>query len=476
MKVLDAAGMAVFERRRVGLVLTPVLFAVTWFAPLGLEPRAQHLAAVFVAVIVAWVTEVVPISVTALLIGPLMVLVGVTDSKSAFAPYADPLIFLFIGGFFIARAMMRHGLDRRIARNIMQLRVVRGSPVRMRMAFMLTAVVLSMWISNTATSAILIPILLGTLPQDDDRNAGSVLAIAYAASVGGMGTLIGSPPNFITVRFLEQQTGVQIDFLQWMGIGVPAALVLVVIIGFVMQWLAPPPPTEASVDAVSAPWTRGEKVTAFCFGLAVAGWTIPGIMRAVGAPHADAVARALPIGGVAILAAAPLFFVRDEDDETPVLPWNDAVQIDWGLILLFGGGLSLGAQMFETGLAAEIGQWFLRVTGIESLWGLTAALVVFTVFFTEACSNTASSNMIVPLAIAAAVELDVSPIPPALGVGLAASCAFMLPIATGPNAVAYGTGLIQLPYMMRIGFVLNIVAVLSLLAVLFALSNFYGWS
>ncbi len=459
-----------------GLVLTPALFLLAWFAPLGLEPRAQRLAAIFSAVIVAWVTEVVPISVTALLIGPAMILVGVTDSHAAFAPYADPLIFLFIGGFFIARAMMRHGLDRRIARTIMQLRFVHGSPVRMRMAFMLTAVVLSMWISNTATSAILIPILIGTLPEDDDHNPGSVLAIAYAASVGGMGTLIGSPPNFITVRFLEQQTGAQIDFLQWMGIGAPAALVLVVIIGFVLQWLAPPPPAESTVALVETPWTRGEKVTAFCFGLAVTGWTVPGIMRAVGAPNAEAVASALPIGGVAILAAAPLFLILDDDEATPVLPWHDAVQIDWGLILLFGGGLSLGAQMFETGLAGEISQWFLGVTGIDSLWGLTAALIVFTVFFTEACSNTASSNMIVPLAIAAASELGVSPIAPALGVGLAASCAFMLPIATGPNAVAYGTGLIELPHMMRVGFVLNIVAVLSLLAVLFALSTLYGWT
>ncbi|UCH28742.1 MAG: SLC13/DASS family transporter [Myxococcales bacterium] len=467
--------MGVFERRKVGLILTPALFVVTWFAPLGLEPRQQHLAAVFAAVIVAWVTEVMPISVTALLIAPAMIVVGVTDSRSAFAHYADPLIFLFIGGFFIARAMMRHGLDRRIARSLMSFRLVRGSPIRIRMAFMMTAIVLSMWISNTATAAILIPILLGTLPEEDDTSPGSVLAIAYAASVGGMGTLIGSPPNFITVRFLQEQAGVDFDFVQWMGIGMPAALVLVVVIGFVLQWLAPPPPAETTVTVVTSPWSWGEKVTAACFGLAVAGWTIPGIMRAVGAPHAAEVAKALPIGAVAILAAAPLFLFRDEDGKTPVLPWHDAARIDWGLILLFGGGLSLGAQMFETGLAAEISQWFLHVTGISSLWGLTAALIVFTVFFTEACSNTASSNMIVPLAIAAAVELDVSPLPPALAVGLAASCAFMLPIATGPNAVAYGTGLIELPHMMRIGFLLNIVAALTLLAVLYALSIFHGW-
>jgi sodium-dependent dicarboxylate transporter 2/3/5 len=468
--------MGGLNRRNVGLVLAPGLFLVAWFAPFGLEPRAQRLAAVFAAVIVAWVTEVVPISVTALLIAPAMIATGVTESRTAFAPYADPLIFLFIGGFFIARAMTRHGLDRRMARSLMSFPLVRGSSVRIRMAFMLSAVVLSMWISNTATAAILIPILVGTLPDEDDYAPGGVLAIAYAASVGGMGTLIGTPPNFITVRFLQEQADVSFDFVQWMGIGVPTALALVVVIGFVLQWLAPPPPAEANVSIVSSPWSRGELVTAVCFGLAVVGWTVPGIMRALGAPYADEVARALPIGAVAIFAAAPLFFVLDTDGKTPVLPWHDAARIDWGLILLFGGGLSLGAQMFDTGLAAEIGRWFLSVTGITSLWGLTAALIAFTVFFTEACSNTASSNMIVPLAIAAAVELGVSPLPPALAVGLAASCAFMLPIATGPNAVAYGTGLIHLPNMMRIGVVLNIVAALTLLAVLFGLAHFYGWA
>lgn len=468
--------MGNFERRTVGLVLTPTLFVAFWFAPLGLEPQAQRLAAVFVAVLVAWVTEMVPIYVTALLIGPVMVVVGVTDSKTAFAPYADPLIFLFIGGFFIARAMTRHGLDRRLARSLMQFPLVRGSPVRIRMAFMLSAVMLSMWISNTATAAILIPILLGTLPDEHEGNSGNVLAVAYASSVGGMGTLIGSPPSFITVRFLQEQAGVEIDFLQWMGIGVPVALVLVVVLGLVLQWLAPPPPIESDVAGVARPWSRGEIVTGVCFGLAVAGWTVPGIMRAVGAPNADAVAEALPIGAVAILAATPLFLILDDDRTTPVLPWHDAVRIDWGLILLFGGGLSLGAQMFETGLASAISHWFLAFTGIDTLWGLTIAMVFFTVFFTEACSNTASSNMIVPLSIAAALELGVSPLLPAIGVGLAASCAFMLPIATGPNAVAYGQGLIDLPQMMRIGFVLNIIAALILLAVLWLLSVAYGWA
>lgn len=474
--MLDGAGMPVFDRRKVGLLLAPALAMATWFAPLGLEPRAQRLAAVFAAVIVAWITEVVPISVTALLIGPAMIALGVTDSATAFAPYADPLIFLFIGGFFIARAMMRHGLDRRIARSLTELRWVRGSPIRIRMAFMMSAVAISMWISNSATTAILIPILLGTAVEGERTSAGSVLAIAYGASIGGVGTLIGTPPNFITVRYLQEQANIQVDFLQWMGVGTPVALVLAVLTGLVLQWLAPPPPAQTAVIHVGSAWSRGERMTAYCFGLAVAGWTVPDIMRALGAPHAEAVARALPISVVAILAVVPLFLILDDDRKTPILPWDDAVRIDWGLILLFGGGLSLGAQMFETGLAAAMSHWFLDATQIRSLWGLTAAFVVFTLFFTEICSNTATANMIVPLAIAAAIELGVSPLPPALGVGLAATCAFMLPIATGPNAIAYGTGLIELPSMMRIGFALNIVAALTLLAVLYVLSIFHGWT
>ena len=467
--------MVFLSRRTAGLTLPPLLFLLTWFAPLGLEPKAHRLAAIFAAVIVAWLTEVVPIAVTALLIGPVMVAAGVTDSARAFAPYADPIIFLFIGGFFIARAMTRHGLDRRIARAVMTLRIVRGSALRIRLAFMATGLFMSMWISNTATAAILIPIFLGTLPEDETDKAGSLLTIAYACSIGGLGTLVGSPPNMITVRFLQERTGVEIDFFQWMGIGLTAAIALFAVLALAMQRLSPPPKLGADVERVTAPWLRGEVITAVCFGSAVVGWVVPGVMRAVGAPHATDVAQALPIGGVAILAAAPLFLFRD-DEGTPVLPWHDGVQIDWGLVLLFGGGLSLGAQMFETGLAAEIGHWFLTATGIDSLWGLTAALIAFTTLFTEVCSNTASTTMLVPLAIAAANTLGVSPFPPALAVGLAANCAYMLPIATPPNAVAYGTGLIPLPQMMKTGFVLNVLAGLTLLAVLRVLGLVLGWT
>ncbi len=459
---------------RAGFILTPVAFLAVWFLPFPLEQDAHRLAAIFAAVVVAWVTEVVPISVTALLIAPAMIAAGVTDAKSAFSPYSDPLIFLFIGGFFIARAMMRHGLDRRIAFSLMSLSIVHGSPSRMRFAFMGGGLLLSMWISNTATAAILIPILLGTfVGAEPDRQSGGVLAIAYACSIGGMGSLVGSPPNVITARFL-QGAGVDFGFVDWMSVGLPTALVLVVVLAALLQKLAPPPTVGLDPNYKPAPWSYGELITALSFGLAVTGWMLPSLWEAAGGPWGKELVRALPGGAVAIMASSVLFLFRDRSGAR-VLPWNDAVKIDWGIILLFGGGISLGNQMFETGLAAEMSKWFVAVSGVSSVWGLTAALIAFTIFFTEVCSNTASSNMLVPLAIAAALELGVSPIPPALAVGLSASCAFMLPIATGPNAVAYGTGVIQLRGMMRIGLILNIACGFTLFSVLWVMSGLYGW-
>lgn len=443
---------------RLGLLLAPIVFAVAWRAPLDLEPGAHRLAAIFAAVIVLWVTEALPIAATALLIAPAMIATGVCDARTAFAPYADPLLFLFVGGFFIARAMSRHGLDRRIAARLVGAGWVAGRPARVRLAFMLAGALLSMWISNTATTAILLPILIGTFSEDTPRDAaeGNVLAIAYACSIGGLGTLVGSPPNLITARLLTE-TGADFGFVRWMGFGLPATMLLAAAAYVVLARLRPPPADMPSVAiATGSPWSRGERVAALAFGLAVVGWMVPGLLKAAGIPLGARLAAALPGGAVALLAASVLFAFTDEEGER-VLPWSDANGIDWGIIMLFGGGISLGTQMVETGLAEALGRGFIAATGIESLWALTATVTVFTIFFTEACSNTASANMIVPLVIGVATELGVDPVPPALAVGLAASCAFMLPIATGPNAIAYGSGYVRPRAMMRTGLLLNLV-------------------
>ncbi|MEO0322806.1 MAG: DASS family sodium-coupled anion symporter [Myxococcota bacterium] len=454
-------------RRRAGLVMAPLAFVSLHVAPLGLAPEAQAMAALFSAVVIAWVTEVIPIAATALLVGPGLVASGICDARTAFASYADPLLFLFVGGFFIARAMMRHGLDRRLALAFAGAGWVRGQPRAIRFAFLLAGVVLSMWVSNTATTAILAPILLGTFagPSTDEERQGGLLTLAYGCSVGGLGTLVGSPPNLITARFLGEARGTDFGFIEWMKVGLPAALLMALLVYFVSLRLLPPGEGARDVERETRPWSRGERVTALAFALAVVGWMAPGLLKSAGFEAGRALSAALPGGAVALLASLPLFLF-DDDDRRPVLPWDDAARIDWGIIMLFGGGIALGTQMFATGLAAVLAQGFVAATGVEGMWTLTVLVTVFTIFFTEVCSNTASANMLVPLVLAICVELDVDPTAPALGVGLAASCAFMLPIATGPNAIVFGTGLVPLPTMMRKGAVLNLLGALLIVALL----------
>ncbi|MFT5352858.1 MAG: sodium-dependent dicarboxylate transporter 2/3/5 [Polyangiales bacterium] len=465
------------------------------------EPKAHRLLVIFVAVVILWVTEALPIPVTALLIAPALIGFGIVGSKVAFAPYADPLLFLFVGGFFIARSMQRHGLDRRLASSLLSLSVVRAKPSRLRVAFLATGALLSMWISNTATTAILAPILLGTFalgktgggkPGDGDTNSGKdpatgpLLGLAYACSVGGLGTLVGSPPNGIAARLIDDSLGPNssFGFIEWAMIGMPTALILLVIV-IVFTGRASKENRGAALASVVADskesaatppkkWSRGERTTAAALLLAIVGWTSTGLWKASGSEAGVAFAAALPGGAVALLACVVLFVVRDEKKEL-VLPWNDAVKIDWGIILLFGGGIALGTQMRATGLAQALAESFVSATGIEGLWTLTAVVTVFTIFFTEACSNTASATMLVPLVISIAEELGVSIMPPALAVGLAASCAFVLPIATGPNAIVYGTGRVDLRSMMRTGLGLNLICAVAIVVLLRILLPLYGW-
>ncbi|MEM6956917.1 MAG: SLC13 family permease [Myxococcota bacterium] len=473
--------------KKPALGLAAGLFFILVASPTGLEPSAHRLLAIFAAIVVLWVSEALPIPVTALLIAPALVAANITTAKAAFAPYADPLLFLFVGGFFIARAMGRHRLDRRIASALL----TRAKGEGLTAAFYGAAALLSMWISNTASAAVLAPILLGALRSREKPAAAPMLGLAYACSVGGLGTLVGSPPNGITARLLNERLeadGLSFGFAEWSMVGLPAAVLLLVLVSWITLRVAPrvAPRSNGSEPGsagetvpthpqpVSTGWSRGERVTALSLLLAVSAWLGTGLWKASGSELGLSVAAALPGGAIAILACVPLFLLRDEKGDA-VLPWNDAAQIDWGIILLFGGGISLGSQMFETGLARAMAVAFVDLTGIEGLWMLTALVAVLTIFFTEACSNTASATMLVPLVIAIADELGVSPVPPALAVGLAASCAFVLPIATGPNAIVYGTGVIPLRTMMRTGLVLNVVSALAIVVLLRMLVTAYGW-
>jgi sodium-dependent dicarboxylate transporter 2/3/5 len=482
-----------------GAVLAPAAFAGLWVAPLPVNAAAHHLVAIFAAVLVAWVTEVIPVAATAVLIGPLLVVCGVTSPTEAFRHYADPLLFLFVGAFMLAASMQRHGLDRRFARAVVTLPIVRGVPWRMHAAIVVAATLMSMWISNTATCAIFIPILLGmpglarpaegAAPLGEDRGrdpaTGPLLALGYVCSTAGLGTLVGTPPNLITVRFLED-AGVQIGFLEWLAIGVPAAVLLSFVAALITMRRSGPLPmgTLAASDA-PGPWTRGEIVTAASFALAVLGWTVPPICEAVGAPFARELSALLHPGVVAVLACLPLFAIPDRlrvpgDGApaavlVPILPWSAAVRIDWGVILLFGGGIALGTQLEETGLASGMSHAVVAWTGPTDVWTLSVIACATTVVLSEVASNTAAANILVPIVIALAAELHVSPIPPALAVGVGASIGFMLPIATGPNALVFSTGRVPQPAMMRAGFLLDVACLLIVLALLRIICPLMGW-
>jgi sodium-dependent dicarboxylate transporter 2/3/5 len=464
-------------------LLAPLAALAIWVSPLPLSEHARPVAAITAAVLIAWVTEVIPLAVTSVLIAPLLIVTRVMPAKQAFAAYADPILFLFIGSFFAAKAMSRHGLDRRFALGIAGLRMVRGHPARMRGAIMVGAMLLSMWISNTGATAILLPVLLGLLPQkrDDEKlktfAAGSLLGLAHASTTGGLATLVGTPPNAITARLLAAAHH-PVGFLTWMKVGVPTMLVLTTILYWLIGRLFPARDVviEFQTSEVSAPWSRAEKVTAASFALAVIGWVVPDLAQTLGIGGSEVLAKMLDPGAVAILAASLLFMVPTGPGGPRVLTWEDAVRIEWGLILLFGGGIALGEAMLSTGLAATLGRGLIALTGVSELWSLTFVAILVAIALTEICSNTAAANMLVPLVIGAAIELGVSPVPPAIAVGLGASCGFMLPVATGPNAIAYGTGFLRVRDMMRVGVLLDLVSAVVIFVLLRILCPWFGIS
>ncbi len=473
----SAGDLGSGRQRAVGLAIALGAAVTVWVAPIPITEAQHRLLAIFVAVMVLWVSEALPIPVTALAIAPAMIAAGICNADAAFAPYADPLLYLFIGGFMLARAMTRHGLDRRVAFAIVKLPLVRG---RARLAFFVTAFLISMWISNTATAAIVMPIALGALGATGKGKervaAGTVLGVAFASSFGGMGTLIGSTPNLIVARFI-QESGARFGFLEWLYVGFPTAVALGAMSLVVFSRTHPEPKgaVEAAAPPELGPMSRGEKITAGCFALAVIGWVVPSLLAAAKLPFGEALDKALPGGAVGVLAALPMFFVADAPGgKRAVLPWEDAAKIDWGIILLFGGGISLGDQLAETGLARVVAETFVSSTGVSDLWTLTALTALVALLLTEVASNTATANMLAPIVIAVAERLHVSPIPPALAIGFAASCGFMLPVATGPNAIAYGTGKVDLRDMIRTGILLDLISVVIIVVILRLLCPLVG--
>jgi sodium-dependent dicarboxylate transporter 2/3/5 len=475
-------------QRRVGAILAPAIFLLLLIIPLeGLSPPAHRLAAVLAAVVILWVTEALPLPVTALLGASACVVLQVAPAKDVFAPFADPLMFLFVGAFILARAIFLHRLDRRVAYAVLSLPWVGARPSRILLAFGAVTAFISWWISNTATTAMMFGIGLSLLAAVRQSGSGSLdpryptalmLMTSFAASIGGLATPVGTPPNVIGLGFIRSQLGVEISFLQWMLIGVPAVLLLFGFLYVYLNAVAPAGVRELSASAEAirrerellGPWTRGQRSVAIAFAVTVALWVIPGIV-AVAAGEASPAYRTLSQRlpeGVAALFGAMLLFVLPAD-EGPAISWKEAVQIDWGVVLLYGGGFALGVLSFQTGLAEALGRGLTGLLPIEGSFGLLAASVIAAVVLSETTSNTASANMIVPVVISIARAAGLDPFAPALGATMAASLGFMLPVSTPCNAIVYGSGLVPLGRMIRYGVVLDvagIVVILTLVRVL----------
>lgn len=493
-EVAVSAGEDRFDRwrKRLGLVLAPVIFACLWLVPVaGLSGEAHRLLAVFGLVIWLWLTEAIPLAVTALLGPALCVAVGVCAEREAFRGFGNPILFLFMGSFMLAEAMMHHGLNRRVAMGILRLPWVGRSPSRVVAAFALVVCGLSMWISNTSATAMMFPVALAILTEMARRRSGQLgrpvavtelrygsglmLATAFAASIGGMATPVGSPPNLIGLGLIEQALGSKISFFQWMAFGVPMSLVLVGILIAYLCWSCPAEEglMDGVLDDVSVgdvpPMTRGGRNVLLAFGATVILWLTPGIFAAVsGADSAPAVwfARHVPEGVAAVVGAGMLFVLPvDWRAGQFTLGWREARRIEWGTILFFGGGLSMGEMMFSTGLASWMGEGIAAALPAHAEFGLIAVFAVVSLILTEVTSNTAAAAMVVPVAIAVARAADISPLPCALAATLAASLAFMLPISTPPNAIVYGSGCVPVLRMARHGVIMDIVAVVLVVAV-----------
>lgn len=479
----------------VGPILAPIAFVAVLLTSFEtLSPEAHRLAAIMAAVVVLWVTEALPLAVTALLGAAAAVAMRVAPAREVFAPFADPLMFLFIGAFILARAIFVHRLDKRVAFAVLSLPWVGARPSRVLFAFGLTTAGLSAWISNTATTAMMfgigLSILSVMLPREDEGGAkiagvdpryatGLMLMTAFAASIGGLATPVGTPPNIIGLAFIREMAGVEFSFFRWMMLGVPVVIVLFLAMYAYMNALSPAGVAELPGGTAHireersklGPWTRAQRSTAIAFGVTVFLWVTPGFVALLAGESSElyrALTRSVP-ESVAALVGAGLLFMLPGDKHDRAINWKEAVQIDWGVVLLYGGGFALGVLSFQTGLAESLGRSLASMLPLSGGFGLLVAAVIIATLLSETTSNTASANMIVPVVISIAHASGMDALQPAVGATIASSLGFMLPVSTPCNAIVYGSGLIPLRTMIRYGALLDVIGVVVVIGVVWVL-------
>jgi sodium-dependent dicarboxylate transporter 2/3/5 len=452
--------------RRSLLLVGPLLGAVFGLGlmALGLSAKAAWCGAITVLCAVWWVGEPIPIPATSLLPFGLFPLVGVLDHTSVATAYGHSLILLLLGGFMLSMAMEKSGAHRRLALGMVRLVGGVGGR-RLVLGFMIAAALLSMWISNTATTLMLLPVVLAVLEQSDDEKLAVplLLGTAYAASVGGIGTPVGTPPNVILMGVYQEVTGNEMSFVAWMRIGVP---VVVLMLPCMWLWLCRKQGRgETLALPKPGPWTTAERRVLWVFTLTALAWVFRG--EPFGGWGALIGAPGVGDSTVALVAVVAMFLLPDGKGST-LLDWPTAQKIPWGLLLLFGGGIAIARAFGESGLSAALGG---ALSALAS-WPLLAMLLVICLcvtFLTEVTSNTATTSLLMPILAAAAIAASVEPALLMVPAAMSASCAFMLPVATAPNAIVMGTERFSTGRMAGEGVVLNLIGAVVITAVCYFL-------
>jgi len=448
---------------------------------LGHAGRATAGLAVWMAA--WWMTEAIPIYATALLPLAVLPLVGARSIRDAASPYGHELIFLFMGGFIVALAMQRWSLHRRIA--LVTLSRLAASRAQMVGAFMLVTAALSMWVSNTATAIMMLPIAVSVIESGGDDEEESrrfsiclMLGIAYAASIGGIGTLIGTPPNLFLASWAERELETPIGFARWMAVGLPIVLLMLPATWWLLTRVLYPVGRSGLVAGADlarrslaelGPPSRGERIVAVVFVATALTWiTRPGL-QAISIAGVSPLAG-LTDAGIAIGAALALFVIPVSwRHQTFAMDWETARQLPWGVLILFGGGLSLADALSANGVSDWIGHHVQGLSGAPPLV-VVATIAGIVIFLTELTSNTATTAALVPILASMAPGLGVPPLMLAVPAALAASCAFMLPVATPPNAIVFGSGRVSIAQMCRAGFWLNLIGIAVITAITYGIA------
>lgn len=483
----SASSPRVFTSGRLAALLAGPSFAAIILAlqPGGLSPAGTGVLAVGVWMATWWITECLPLAVTALLPIAVFPLLGVGTVREAASPFANEVVFLYLGGFLLAAALEHWHAHHRIALSVIG--AVGTSSRRLVLGVMLATAFVSMWISNTATAAMMYPIALaigalyGTGEAARSQRVALLLGVAFAASIGGMTTLIGTPPNLILAGAARELAGVDLDFFTFLKYGLPVAAILLPVSWFLLVFVFHRERIELGADGIEVLRDRraalgrlmgGELRVIGIFVAVALAWFFrePKLIGSVTIFGLTSIVPGLTDAGIAVIGAMVLFLVPGamrDGGARPLLTWREARDIPWDVLLLFGGGLSLAAAMESSGLAARIGVWMAGLEGLP-LPVVLVGLAVATVIISELASNAATASMGMPIAVSLAAALDQPPLLLMMLVGLAASVGFAMPMATPPNAIVFGSGEVRIREMARAGLALDVAGILIVVAVVLA--------